>query len=131
MFKIFSNSKTDGSIHAPGLTKRHTRFAHSHTRSQPQTRTQIETPPVPAKQPCEASTARPKRPAQARILWQNESSNSLADQLHSETEISVALLRRALPSRFAKIDAETRALAKHNQDELLAPTHRAAMPRKN
>jgi hypothetical protein len=43
-------------------------------------------------------------PAVAQVPHQKTNS---ADHLHSETEIPVEMLRKALPARFAKIEAPT------------------------
>ncbi|WP_299842364.1 hypothetical protein [uncultured Roseovarius sp.] len=114
MIKLFGSKQAQQDLHAPELEKRYTRFAHTHTRApvQPVAHT--------AQHPCQSAPARPKRPAPSAPQEPAQPA-SLADQLHSEGQISVSLLRHALPSRFAEMDAQTRELAKSNRAELLSP----------
>lgn len=100
-------------LHAPDLEKRYTRFPHSHNRM-PARRAE-----EPARQPCETSPVLPRRPS-ARRAQEEVTTVSLADQLHSEATISTALLRRALPLRFADIDAETQEVAAEGIADLQA-----------
>ena len=122
MMKLFGFKQTSEELpapelQAPDLDKRYTRFPHKHRRS-------LATPPVsfaeePARQPCETAPVLPRRPS-ARRPKQAPAPESLADQLHSEAGISTALLRRALPQRFADMDDETRDLAKEGLADLHA-----------
>lgn len=113
MIKLFGFNQAQQDLHAPELEKRYTRFPHAHSRVPAQTPAK---PAMPARQNAPVT---PKRPAPRQAQEQAQPA-SLADQLHSESQISVALLRRALPSRFAEIDAQTHKLAKQNRAELLS-----------
>ena len=57
---------------------------------------------------------------QQRLTSLGEMVASLAHQLHSEARISTALLRRALPLRFADIDARTHEIAQKETADLQA-----------
>ena len=112
MMKLFGFKQAQPDLHAPELEKRYTRFPHAHTR------TPVAAKP-PAPQPCETAPVAPRR-LSARRIEESPQPASLADQLHSEATISTALLRRALPLRFAGIDARTHELAQKETADLQA-----------
>ena len=126
MMKLFSFKQASDAVPAPelevpDLDKRYTRFPHKHRRT-------LATPPTsptasfteePSRQPCETAPVMPRRPS-ARGVKERVETTSLADQLHSEAAISTALLRRALPLRFADIDADTRDVAQESVADLQA-----------
>ncbi len=111
MKKLFNFKQAQPDLHAPDLEKRYTRFPHAHTR-------------VPSKaakqqtaQPCQSAPVSPRRPS-AHSDQDVAEPASLADQLHSEAKIPTALLRRALPLRFADIDAQTHEIARKETESL-------------
>lgn len=110
MLKLFDSRQVRGAIDAPEEEKRYTRFPPMHPREHPDVYAK------PLRRPCEKAPDREKRP----VDHVTAQPTSLAEQLHSESRISVALLRRALPSRFAEMDAHTRELAERNCAELLS-----------
>lgn len=116
-FKQASEDLPAPDLPVPDLDKRYTRFPQNHRRtlaSSPASFAQ-----EPARQPCETTPVLPRRPS-ARGVNELVEPASLADQLHSEATISTSLLRRALPLRFADIDAETQEVAKDSIADLQA-----------
>lgn len=118
MMKLFGFKQTSEELPVqdlpvPDLDKRYTRFPQNHRR------TLASFVEEPARQPCETAPVLPRRPS-ARGVTEAIEPASLADQLHSEAAISTALLRRALPLRFADIDAETEDFAKDSIADLHA-----------
>ena len=116
-FKQESNAVPAPELEVPDLDKRYTRFPHKHRRT-------LASPPTifteePSRRPCETAPVMPRRPS-ARGVKERVETTSLADQLHSEAAISTALLRRALPLRFADIDADTRDVAQESVADLQA-----------
>ena len=113
MLKLFGAKQAQPDLHAPEPEERYTRFPHNHSRAP------VRYAEKPQKQPCETAPTLPRRPS-ARKPKEAPAPESLADQLHSEDGISTALLRRALPQRFADMDADTRELAKESVADLHA-----------
>ena len=113
MLKLFGSKQAQPELHAPELEKRYTRFAHTHQR------TSVHYAEKTTRRPCEVAPVLPRRPS-ARKPKEEVTPASLADQLHSEADISTALLRRALPLRFADIDEETQDAAKEGVADLQA-----------
>lgn len=117
MMKLFGFKQAQPDLHAPELEKRYTRFPHNHSRAP------LTVPKAPPLQPCETTKVLPRRPSARKIEPVAETTveqASLADQLHSEARISTSLLRRALPLRFADIDARTHEFAREETADLMA-----------
>ncbi len=113
MLKLFGSKQVQPDLHTPELEKRYTRFPHAHNRVPAQHAEE------PGLRPCETAPVPPRRRS-AHKPAQEPPEASLADQLYSESSISTALLRRALPQRFADMDDETRERAKEGLADLHA-----------
>ena len=113
MIKLFGFKQAQPDLHAPELEKRYTRFPHAHNRAP------LTVPKAPQMQPCETTKVSPRRPSVRKVAPEVEPA-SLADQLHSEAQIPTSLLRRALPLRFADIDAQTHKIAQDEKADLMS-----------
>ena len=114
--RLFGSKTVEKSALAQPPEEKYTRYTHRHSRAQVQP---VKYASEPATQHCQTTHVSPKRAVSRKPAPVTQEA-SLADQLHSEEQITTALLRRALPLRFAEIDARTREIAREGAAELQA-----------